>query len=85
MILALFRLIPGSVWLGLGLACAVILGLWAWDMRGDELARLRAAQEQRAVFDRMDRAADDIERQIVACPPGKWDRKAKTCAPDAIR
>lgn len=85
MIIALLRLIPASVWIGLVLACVAFLGLWAWDKRGNEIARLRAAQEQRAVFDRMDRAADDIERQIMACPPGKWDRKAKTCAPGASR
>ena len=85
MILALLRLIPGSVWLGLALACAAILGLWAWDRRGAEIARLRAAQEQVEAFRKLDNAADDIERQIMACPAGKWNREAKTCAPDAIR
>lgn len=85
MIIAILRLIPGSVWIGLALACAAFLGLWAWDRRGNEIARLRAAQEQQAAFDRMDRAANEIERQIMACPPGKWNREAKTCAPGATR
>lgn len=78
--LAILGIIPGRIWIGLALAVAAFLALWLWDRRGDEIARLRQAHEQVEAFRRIESAADAIERQIMNCPAGNWNRETRQCA-----
>lgn len=72
-----FLLSPLTRWLGgIAFVLAIIASIYAKgriDGRAQAVAKIEAANERSLS------KADAAERDVLSCPPGKWNKEARKC------
>lgn len=74
-----FLLSPLGRWIAIvAVTLALVLGLYI-KIRND--GKTAALNEIKAANEAAMTEADKAERNVLNCPPGKWDREKRKCGP----